>query len=273
MSRRHGLTFFAWSDTHFGYEQKLGDADIRYRAAKQMAQLPGWPYPEGLDGCVEPPEFILHCGDVFDGGRKELDMYLHCMRQVGAPSYETFGNHECNNPVYVEWFLAKHGRRYYSFDRRGVRIVCLYKPIGVYDVVPPMDEEQLRWLARTVTSAGPKKPIVVFSHERPDNLPNAREVSAALSKGNVVLMLAGHTHQQVKLAPHQYVWDGRPVVVLGHCRNHAIDPDFARIFAVVRITPAEVAVVPWRWDLGQWAGHPAGDAAQSGTIVYPRSRK
>ena len=36
-----GLTFFAWSDTHFGYEQRFGADDIRGSAIEQMNELPG----------------------------------------------------------------------------------------------------------------------------------------------------------------------------------------------------------------------------------------
>ena len=73
----NALTFFAWGDTHFGYEQQFGPRDIRWQAMRQMATLAGWPYPAEVGGCIETPALVLHCGDFFDGGPRELAMYLH----------------------------------------------------------------------------------------------------------------------------------------------------------------------------------------------------
>ena len=244
MSDGGELTFFVWADTHFGYKPRFGDDDLRHRAVRQMRELRGYPYPAQVGGCVGEPAFILHCGDYVDGGggEEEVALYLYCMRRIALPSYETLGNHELPNAAAVSYFVEKYRGRYYSFEAGGVRFISLYKPHGIYEEVPPMDAEQLQWLAGQLAEAGPDKPLVIFCHARPENMPNAADLDSVLSKGKVILMFVGHTHLQWSEGGiNPYDWNGRPCVIVGHVRDHPIDPIYGRTFAVVRITRDQVA--------------------------------
>lgn len=191
--------------------------DLRWRAVEQMANLEGWPNPPEIGGRVDNPAFILHCGDYFDGDELELAAYLHCMRQLSIPSYETLGNHDdIGNPVARDYFLKKFGGRYYAFKHSGVHIISLYKPRGILDDVPPMDDGQLAWLEKEFAAIGPDKPVVIFGHGRPNDLPNADEFDAVLGKANVVLMFSAHTHLwRVTGAVMYHSWQGRSGVIAG----------------------------------------------------------
>ncbi|MCE5325352.1 MAG: metallophosphoesterase [Planctomycetaceae bacterium] len=248
------LTFIVWSDTHFGFEPREGSADIRHQALDQMEHLDGEPWPASIGGCVDRPAFMLHCGDFVDGPNngQELALYEAAMKTVSIAAYETLGNHDLANGNAVTWFICRHGGRYYAFDAGGVRFVSMYIPFGVYDTVPPMHQVQLHWLAEQVDRAA-GRPMVFFSHGTPETLPNEEDFEKAISKANVALMLAGHTHLQAKFGPARYQWRGRPYLIAGHCRNHAIDPDFGRVFNVVRIRDGKTQTADWRWDLAKWA--------------------
>ncbi len=86
---------------------------------------------------------------------------------------------------------------------------------------------------------------------------NAGELCCTLAKGKVVLMLQGHTHLQwSNRHPYNYYrWGAYHCVILGHCRNHGIDPAHGRIFAVIHITDGRIIVAPRRWDMADWAGY------------------
>lgn len=248
------LTFIVWTDTHFGYEPRQGAADIRHQALDQMEHIAGTQLPAPMAGLVGKPAFILHCGDFVDGvdSPEEIRLYETALKHVSIPSYETLGNHDIANSHAVKWFVARHGGQYYSFEAGGVVFVSLYIPRGVYDTVPPIEDAQLAWLSAQVARAA-GKPMIFFSHATPETLPNEADFEAAIAGANVAVMFAGHTHLQTKFGPSRCRWKGHPYVVGGHCRNHAIDPDFGRVFNVVRIAGGKVDVVDWRWDLAAWS--------------------
>jgi len=217
-----------------------------------MANLPGWPYPPEVGGCVEEPAFILHCGDFVDGdanGEEALSFYLHCLKQMNLPTFETLGNHDAIFPNVVDYFVKKYGRRYYSFDQKGFHFVSLYQTFTEDERPEKLDEAQIEWLEKDLSSTASGKPVLLFSHERLDHLPNAEDVESVLRKAKVILMLSGHLHA----LPCTYTWNGRAGVVIGHCRNHPTDPIFARRIIVVRITQRDLSVAAWRWDLQEWA--------------------
>ena len=67
-----------------------------------------------------------------------------------------------------------------------------------------------------------------------------------------------------------YTWNGTDGIMLGHCRNHPMDPVYARTFVVVRITGNEIAVVPWRWDLAEWARRQGWENEQGEHVIIDR---
>lgn len=254
------LTFFVWSDTHFGYNPQPGSSDHRREIVQQMAHhLPGQPYPPEVGGCVDTPSLIIHCGDFVTGdgeGEDVLGRYLRCIKAIDTPSFETLGNHDEVYPNVIDYVAQKHGGKCYSFDRKAIHFICLYQTFDKGEQVQALDAEQLRWLAKDISRTS--NPVVIFAHDRPDYLPNADELDAVLSKANVIFIFSGHSHLQISMPTSWYKWNGRTGIIAGHCRNYwdqRIDPPSGRIIMVVRITDKEVVCLPWRWDSGEWAQH------------------
>ena len=123
----------------------------------------------------------------------------------------------------------------------------------------------MQWLESYSSAIGSDEPLILFSHQRLDYLPNADELDGALRGANVILMLSGHRHNDVSA----YDWNGRTGISIGHCRDHPSDAVFGRRIVVVRITKSRMCVVPWRWDLRRWAA-PQGGSDEAGGYVIKR---
>ena len=163
MKLEDNLTFFVWADTHFSYDPQPGSSDHRRGIIQQMAHLPGRPYPPEVGGCVDTPHLIIHCGDFVNGGGEDEDVlarYLHCIKEIDVPSFETLGNHDEVHPNVVDYFVQKHGNKYYSFDQRGVHFISLYQTFDKNEKVEALDDEQLQWFAKDISQIS--KPIIIF---------------------------------------------------------------------------------------------------------------
>lgn len=268
---KHSLTFFVWADTHFGYQQQFGEQDIRLRALGQMNRLAGWPYPPELGGCVSDPSLILVCGDFVDGGpdgERNLAYYRNALRQTAIPSYEAIGNHDIQHQCVLDYVTERHGGRYYSFDCQGVHFVALCQTFDRTEQVEALDEEQLHWLEADLAGLDEWTRVVVFAHDALDKVPNAYAIAAVLAKANVVLALSGHTHGREIRSGCVHDWNGIVMASTGHVRNHPIDMIYGRVFLVVSISPADLTIAPWRWDLAEWASHQA-DGGRPEHIAIP----
>ena len=78
---RRKLSFAVVSDTHLGYRDKTSAARQWETTAAELAN--------------SPAEFILHLGDVVDGGREaQYPIYLKTREQIRQPIHEIPGNHD-----------------------------------------------------------------------------------------------------------------------------------------------------------------------------------
>ncbi len=107
----------------------------------------------------------LLCGDFVDGRDEpdDLRLYREAVDGLPFPRYETLGNHDLGNRAALDYFIARHGARYYAFDAGGVRFLSLDKPHCIFESVTPMDDTLLAWIEQQVTTF--HGPIVTFSHE------------------------------------------------------------------------------------------------------------
>ena len=245
------LTFFAWGDTHFGYQQGFWHNDLRWRIIDQMNHLVGWPYPERIGGCVTQPECVVHCGDVVDGGGAEgleLGYFRYYAAKLNFRQYEVLGNHDTVVVGFMDYFLAKYGAKSYSFTMRGIHCVSLS---SAYDEreVGRVESTELEFLDKALSERDPETPTILFVHTRIDCMTNANEVLAVLKGRRVILVVSAHKHR-----PEAFELDGIPCLQVGHCRNHPIDPEYGRSFYVVHLAEDRLTAVPWRWDLGDWEG-------------------
>ncbi len=241
------LTFFAWGDTHFGYQQRFGSSDLRAGIIDQMNALPGWPYPPEIGGLVGEPDFVMHCGDIVtDGGDAHmLAVYRYFIRNLRYPHYETLGNHDGGDD-FMRYFTGKYGGPSHSFDAQGVHCVSVS---GAYDEweKSTIPDEQLAWLESDIDAVADDNPVILFTHSPLKHQSNVDDILSVLSAKRVILNVAAHTHQ-----PDASVVRGIQCVSLGHCRDHPIDAEYGRSFGVIHIKGNTITALPWRWDLQGW---------------------
>ncbi len=123
------FAFTIISDTHLGLGDQPRGAELLTKVAAETAAAPG--------------DFILHLGDIVDGGREaQYPAYLDIRKNFTAPVVEIPGNHD---PLPL---FEKHVRRAVdvAFTHKGVRVVMFnnarYKSHNGY-ITPA----QLDWFA------------------------------------------------------------------------------------------------------------------------------
>jgi 3',5'-cyclic AMP phosphodiesterase CpdA len=107
-SKREPLKFCVVTDTHLGYKDQTA-AERQWRTtAAELAKAEG--------------EFVVHLGDVVDGGREEqYPVYLDIRKTIGKPVHEIPGNHD------PQELFEKHIRKAVDtvVDQRWLRLLLL----------------------------------------------------------------------------------------------------------------------------------------------------
>ena len=247
MTMSTDLTFFVWADTHYGYDQRFGDEDQRGRIIDQMNNLPGWPYPASVGGVVDPPAFVLLCGDAVDGaagaGETELAYFRYDTQRLRFPQLEVMGNHD-RDPAFVGYFQDRYGGLSHAFDCQGIHCVCLNSR---YDDGEHFGETELDFLRRDLAVVGDRTRVILFVHCRLDRFTNGGDVLEILADHHVILIFGAHVHK-----PAVFQLQGIDCIDVGQCRNHPIDPEYGRNLYVVHVTDRRLTAVSWRWDLSDW---------------------
>lgn len=79
--QRPELNFLIVTDTHLGYKDQTTAARLWEQTAVELADAPG--------------SFVLHLGDIVDGGREAMyPLYLEQRKKIGKPVHEIPGNHD-----------------------------------------------------------------------------------------------------------------------------------------------------------------------------------
>lgn len=102
------LSFIVVTDTHLGYRDQSAAATLWQKTAAEIEAAPG--------------AFVLHLGDVVDGGREaQYPIYLETRKLIKKPIHEIPGNHDPRE------LFEKHLRRPIdlSFDHAWLRILML----------------------------------------------------------------------------------------------------------------------------------------------------
>jgi 3',5'-cyclic AMP phosphodiesterase CpdA len=180
-------------------------------------------------------DFAINGGDhVFDSlgvpkarALQLFDLYDKTQQDLGLKVYHTVGNHDVmgiypasgvspTDPLYgKKLFEDRFGKRYYSFDHKGVHFIVLdsigITPDRAYE--GRIDAEQMAWLKSDVEALPKGAPIIISVHiplvsafasyiPAPVTAPryqsltvaNANEVVDLLDGHNVLGVLQGHTH-------------------------------------------------------------------------------
>ena len=141
------FSFIIVSDTHLGRQDDLA-AERQWRAA--VAEVN-----------AAPSDFILHLGDIVDGGREpQYPIYAETKKELNKPIHEVPGNHDPHE------LFEKHIRTPIdtSFDHGGVRFLLLGNA-HVDSHLGFITPDQIAWLDRQCGEAAAKDlKIIVCCH-------------------------------------------------------------------------------------------------------------
>lgn len=189
------FSFVVVSDTHLGRNDDETAARQWTRTAKEI---------DGSDG-----DFVLHLGDVVDGGREaQYAVYKETRKTIRKPVYEIPGNHD------PQELFEKHIRKpvELSFDHKGVRFLLLNnsRP-GEHDGF--LAVKQLAWLSKQIDAAVKKSLFVVLcmhvpvhENKHPDRgwyvkpEDGQKDLYALLGtyRSQVLALLHGHFHNGIR---------------------------------------------------------------------------
>jgi Calcineurin-like phosphoesterase len=182
----------------------IGDSGTGGRAQYEVGARLG----ESLE--VFPYELVLMLGDNIYGSERPQDFVLKFEKPYQAilgrkiPFYASLGNHDDPNQRFYEPFNM-NGRRFYSFERKGVKFFALDSNY--------MDKDQQDWLARELSTSRERWKIAFFHHplyssgERHGSEVDLRAIVEPLFvKHRVSVVFAGHEHFYERLKPQQGIY-------------------------------------------------------------------
>ena len=161
----------------------------------------------------QPPELILHVGDVVEAGLP--DEYKEFSRLV---PYATQGNHETRwDERAGELFNPYMGKSQYSFNCGGIHFIAL-DPTQLLQEPGFFSQKQLEWLENDLKETGKATPIVIYLHypigDHHYFIMNQGKLFEAVESYNVRAIFTGPVHKE-------NVWkqNGIHIVGLAPLRN------------------------------------------------------
>jgi hypothetical protein len=178
-------------------------------------------------------DFAIHGGDhIYDAlgatrsrATQLYDLYGKTEQYLGLKLHHAIGNHDLfgiypkagidpSDPGYgKQLYLERFGKTYYSFDHKGYHFIVLDSIQITADRSweASIDEDQLAWLAKDLSSLQPGSPVIVVVHvplvtgaasyaaPRPGkdhqvSVMNAYEVLPLFAGHTILAVLQGHTH-------------------------------------------------------------------------------
>lgn len=189
------FSFVVVSDTHLGRNDDATAAGQWARTAKEI---------NAADG-----DFVLHLGDVVDGGREvQYAVYKEMRKTIRKPVYEIPGNHD------PQELFEKHIRTpvELSFDHKGIRFLLLNNSrAGEHDGF--LAARQIAWLSEQLDAAAKKLMFIVLcmhvpvhENKHPDRgwyvkpKDGQKELYALLGthRSRVLALLHGHFHNGIR---------------------------------------------------------------------------
>lgn len=146
---RDAISFLVVTDTHLGYKDQDKAEQLWLKTAAAMAKQSG--------------EFILHLGDIVDGGREALyARYLEGRKLIGRPVHEIPGNHD------PEELFVRHIRPQINhvIEHGWLRLLLLNnsRRDSHEGFLTP---EQIAWLSSECDTAAAKDQLVVIAMHVP----------------------------------------------------------------------------------------------------------
>jgi hypothetical protein len=264
------LTFFMWSDTHFGAYD--GEDITRLNVIAMMNNMNKIDYPANVSvkGKVARPAFLLHLGDITENGKAtqwnspdkpDQQSYLQTINHLKPTirTEETLGNHDSRKGENIrDKIIAKYRRPYHSFTEQGVHFVILDPYHWQNSAAPKLDDEQLAWLKKDLSLLPKGTPIILAMHVWPDTTTGDRSCHLDEESGgkllniikgkNIIAWLHGHGHHS-----EHHIWNGIDMLSTGFCYYRPGCKDGTPTFMVFHITDNRLIAVDYNWDKKQWA--------------------
>ncbi len=200
---RGTFSFVQISDSHIGFN-KDANKDVVGTLKEAIARINALP---------EPPDFILHTGDLTHLAEdEEFDTLDQLLKSVKTQQiFYVPGEHDVigdNGKKYLARFgKDTKGGGWYSFDHKGVHFIGL---VNVMDIkengLGILGNEQLAWLEADLKDRSSETPIVLFAHiplwtvypEWGWGTSESAQALGFLKRFGSVTVLNGHIHQTMR---------------------------------------------------------------------------
>jgi 3',5'-cyclic AMP phosphodiesterase CpdA len=197
------LSFAQISDSHMGFN-KPANTDV---VATLKAAV------DKLNALPNPPEFLLHTGDISHLSRpEEFDTVDQILKSAVAKDvFFVPGEHDVigdDGKQYLERYAKNsQGAGWYSFDKKGVHFVGLVNVMNLKaGGLGSLGADQLAWIERDLKPLSSSVPIIVFAHiplwsvypEWGWGTEDSAQVLTMLKRFGSATVLNGHIHQTMQ---------------------------------------------------------------------------
>ncbi len=147
-------------------------------------------------------QFSIFAGDITEfGSDKEILLAKGILDQLHNPYYIVAGNHDskwsesgCNT------FSKVFGYEHFEFEKGGIKFIGCNSGPDMRMAPALVPRESIVWLDSLINNTDREKPIIFVNHYPMDSsVLNCFEVVKILKKGNTLMTMGGHWHNNVKL--------------------------------------------------------------------------
>jgi 3',5'-cyclic-AMP phosphodiesterase len=198
------LSFVQISDSHMGFN-KPANQDVVGTLKTAV---------EKINALPEPPEFLLHTGDISHLSKPEqFDIVEQILKScVTKDVFYVPGEHDVINDDNAANYLQRFGKGttglgWRSFQKNGVHFFGLVNVMNLKaGGLGSLGAEQLEWLERELKGLSASTPIVVFAHIPLWNVypewgwgtEDSAQALSYLKRFGSVTVLNGHIHQTMQ---------------------------------------------------------------------------
>ena len=196
------LSFVQISDSHMGFNKPANpDVIATLKAAVDK-----------INALAQPPEFILHTGDVSHLSKpEEFDNVDQILKATNKEIFFVPGEHDVlndNGALFRERYgKNSKGDGWYSFDKNGVHFIGLVNVLNLKaGGLGALGHDQLEWLEDDVRHLKSSTPVIVFAHiplwtvypQWGWGTEDSAQALSYLKRFGSITVLNGHIHQTMQ---------------------------------------------------------------------------